>query len=127
MQRIFQQAYHVTGTLGADLAIRFTAPFDMTLLHVSAVGSNTKAAGLTIGDSADADEYLVKASIGISGTPVEFDGDDFVDTAGVAHGRYYPRIVDGTVVVIALDYDYAAGGSASASADVTIVLTFAQG
>ena len=127
MQRIFQQAYHVTGTLAADIAILFTAPIDMTLLHVSACGSNTKAGGLTIGDSDDADEYLTLSSIGISGTPIEFDGDDFVDTAGNTHGRYYPRIADGTVVVIGLDFNYAAGGAASASADFTIVLTFAQG
>ena len=127
MQRIFQQAYHVSGSLGADLAIAFTAPFDMTLLHVSAVGSNAYAAGLEIGDSADPNEYLVKADIGVSGTPVEFDGDNFVDTAGDTHGRYYPRIADGTVVELALDFNYNGGGSAQASADVTIVLTFAQG
>ena len=127
MNQIFQQCYHVSGTLGADMAITFTAPFDMTLLHVSAVGSNTKAAGLTIGDSDDADEYLTKSNIGVSGTPVEFDGNDFVDTSGNSHGRYYPRIVDGTVVVISVDYNYNGGGSASASADVTLVLTFAKG
>jgi hypothetical protein len=126
-QRIFQQAYHVSGALGADLNIRFTAPFDCTLLHVSAVNSTAYAAGLTIGDSSDADEYLTKSNIGVSNTPVEFDGDDFVDTSGNTHHLYYPRIADGTVVVIALDYNYNGGGSAQASADVTIVLTFAEG
>jgi hypothetical protein len=126
-QRIFTLTYHVPGSLSADLAIYWTAPFDCTLLHVSAVGSNAYAAGLTIGDSSDADEYLTKSSIGVSGTPVEFDGDDFVDTAGNTHTHYYPRIADGTVVAIALDYNYNGGGSANASADVTLVLTLAEG
>ena len=127
MQRIFQQSYHVPGTLTADITIIFTAPCDCTLLHVSAVNSTAYAAGLEIGDSDDADEYLTKSSIGVSSTPVEFDGDDFVDTSGNTHTRYYPRIADGTVVKLTLDYNYNGGGSANASADYTIVLTFAEG
>jgi hypothetical protein len=124
MNRIFQQAYHVPGTLAADLAIKFTAPCNCSLLHVSAVASNDSDAKITIGDSTDADEYLTSSAIGDSGTPVEFDGDDFVDTAGSQHDRYYPRIADGTVVAIALDFD---GASGTAADDVTIVLTFAEG
>ncbi len=124
MNRIFQQVIHVAGSLGADLNIRYTAPCDCTLLHVSAVASNDSDALLTIGDSADADEYLTSTVIGDSNVSVEFDGDDFVDTSGDTHTRYYPRIADGTVVVIALDYD---GGSGTAAADFTIVLTFAEG
>ena len=123
-QRVFQQAYHVPGTLAANVDIKFTAPFDCTLLHVSAVASNDSDATLTIGDSSDADEYLQSTTIGDSGTPAEFDGDDFVDTAGVQHSRYYPRIADGTIVAIALDYD---GSSGTAAHDFTIVLTFAEG
>jgi hypothetical protein len=123
-QNIFTQAYHVPGTLAADLAIKWTAPFDCTLLHVSAVGSNANNGLLTIGDSADPDEYLTSSSIGDSGTPAEFDGDDFVDTAGNTHGRYYPRIVDGTIVAIALDHD---GVGGTATHDFTLVLTFAEG
>jgi hypothetical protein len=123
-QRTFQQVYHVPGTLSADVAIRFTAPFDCTLLHVSAVGSNANDGLLTIGDSNDADEYLTSSSIGDSNVPVEFDGDDFVDTSGNSHGRYYPRIADGTVVVIALDHD---GDGGTATDDFTLVLTFAEG
>lgn len=124
MNRIFQQAYHVPGTLSANLAITFTAPCDCTLLHVSAVGSNANDGLLTIGDSSDADEYLTSSSIGDSHTPAEFDGDDFVDTSGNTHSRYYPRIADGTVVKIALDYDGAGG---TATNDFTLVLTFAEG
>ena len=123
-QRVFQQSYHVPGTLSANITITFTAPFDCTLLHVSACASNDSDALLIIGDSADADEYLQSTVIGDSGTPVEIDGDDFVDTAGATHVRYYPRIVDGTVVIITLDYD---GASGTAADDFTIVLTFAEG
>jgi hypothetical protein len=124
MLRVFQQAFHIPGTLSANVSIKYTAPCNCTLLHVSAVGSNANDGLLTIGDSSDADEYLTSSSIGDSGTPVEFDGDDFVDTSGNTHTLYYPRIADGTVVVIALDYD---GASGTATADFTIVLTFAEG
>ncbi len=123
-QRVFQQAYHIPGTLSADVAITFTAPFDCTLLHVSAVGSNSNDGLLTIGDSDDADEFLTSSSIGDSHTPEEFDGDDFVDTSGNTHTRYYPRIADGTIVKIALDYD---GDGGTATDDFTLVLTFAEG
>ena len=124
MQQMFQQVYHISGTLSADVAITFTAPFYMTLVHVSAVASNDSDALITIGDSADADEYLTSTVIGDSGTPSEFDGNDFVDTVGGTHGRYYPRIVDGTVVAIALDHD---GDGGTAANDFTLVLTFAKG
>lgn len=124
MNRIFQQLIHVAGTLSADLNIRYTAPCDCTLLHVSAVASNDSDALLTIGDSVDPDEYVTSAVIGDSAVPAEFDGDDFVDTSGDTHTRYYPRIVDGTVVVIALDHD---GDGGTAAQNVTILLTFAEG
>ena len=124
MQRVFSLSFHVPGTLGADLAITWTAPFDCTLIHVSAVGSNSNNGLITIGDSDDADEYLTSASIGDSHTPVEFDGDDFVDTAGDTHHLYYPRIADGTIVKIALDYD---GDGATATDDFTLVLTLCEG
>ena len=124
MQRMFQQTYLIPGTLSADVNIRFTAPFDMTLLHVSACGSNANDGLLTIGDSDDADEYLTSSSIGDSNVPAVFDGDNFVDTSGNSHGRYYPRIADGKVVVIALDHD---GDGGTATDDFSLVLTFAEG
>ena len=79
---------------------------------------------MIVGDSDDTDEYLTEAVIGDSGTPVEFDGSDFVDTSGNTHGRYYPRISDGTIVVVTVDFD---GASGTAGEDVTIVLTFVEG
>ena len=81
-------------------------------------------ATLIVGDSSDTDEYLQSTTIGDSNVPAEKDGDDFVDTSGNSHTRYYPRIADGTVVVITLDYD---GDGGTAAADVTLVLTFAEG
>ncbi len=124
MQRVFQQAYHIAGTLAANITIVFTSPMDCTLLHVSAVASNASSATFTVGDTTDVDEYLTASDVGDSDVPAEYDGNDFVDTAGVSHNRYYPRISDGTIVKIAVDYD---GASGTAANDLTIVLTFAEG
>jgi hypothetical protein len=124
MQRKFQKAFHVTGTLSANVNIRWTAPSDCTLVHVSAVASNDSDATIIIGDSSDTDEYLQSATIGDSNTPVEFDGDDFRDTDGNQQTRYYPRIADGTIVVITVDYD---GATGTAAQDLTVVLTFVEG
>jgi hypothetical protein len=104
--------------------MKWTAPFDCQLIHVSAVGSNDGDATLTVGDSTDADEYLTASVVGDSGTPAEYDGDDFVDSAGVSHSRYYPHITDGTIIAVAVDYD---GDSGTAVDDLTIVLTFTEG
>ena len=120
----FTVAFHVPGTLTANLGIRWTVPHGCTLLHVSAVGSNANNGLLTIGHSTDSDEYLTSSSIGDSGTPEEFDGDDFVDADGVTHTRYYPHIADGTVVVATLDFD---GDAGTAAQNVTLVLTFTEG
>ena len=124
MQRKFSHAFHIPGTLGADVSIKYTVPSDCSLVHVSAVASNASSATLTVGDSADADEYLTASDVGDSGTPAEYDGDDFVDASGVSHDRYYPHITDGTIVAIAVDYD---GASGTAANDLTVVLTFVEG
>jgi hypothetical protein len=116
-------SYHVPGTLGADLNIRFKAPHDMQLIHVSAQGSGVAAAGLSIGTATDAAIHLAKASIGVSNVAVEFDFEDFVAYANKA----YPRIAKSAYLCLALDYDYNAGGGSVASADVTITLTLLKG
>lgn len=120
----FQQAYHIPGTLGADVAIRLTPSSNCTLHHVSAVASNDSDATLKIGTSADDDGFLTAAAIGDSGTPVEFERADFDGALLASAGREFPRISTGTVVSLDLDHDGAAG---TAAADVTIVLTFAEG
>jgi hypothetical protein len=117
MIRKFQQAYHVPGTLNADLNIRFTAPSDCKILHVSAVASNDSDATLKIGTSSDDDEFLTASTIGDSNTPVEFEREDFVDDE-------FPRIEDGDVVIFTLDHD---GSSGTAAQNVTIVATFVEG
>ena len=119
----FTMSWHVAGALAADLNIRFKMPTPAQLVHVSAVGSNTAAAGLTIGTAGDADAYMAKKSIGVSGTPVGFDYTDFATYADKA----YPRPTAGTNIVFALDFNYNGGGNALASADVTIVATFLEG
>jgi len=117
MQRVFQQSYHVPGTLAANVSIVFTAPMDCQLVHVSAVGSNANNGLLTLGTTASTAAYLASSSIGDSDVPAEFAKADFV-------GAEFPHIVDGTVVKATLDYDGAGG---TATADFTLVLTFTEG
>ena len=117
MQRVFQQVFHVPGTLSANITPKFTAPFNYTIIHVSAVASNDSDATLKIGTSADDDIFLAAATIGDSGTPKEFDRDDFI-------GTQYPRVADGDIVVITLDFDGSAG---TAAQNVTIVITCLEG
>ncbi len=113
------------GELSANLSIKWTAPSDCTLVHVSAVQSDADAAGLNIGTSADTDGFIEKYSIGVSGTPVEKQA--LSDFAGALANSQYPRISDGDIIVLELDYDYNAGAGSGAASDVTIVLTFLEG
>jgi hypothetical protein len=117
MQRVFQQVFHIPGTLSANIVPKFTAPINYTIIHVSAVASNDSDATLKIGTSADDDIFLAAAVIGDSGTPVEFDRDNFI-------GTQYPRVADGDIVVITLDFDGSAG---TAAQNVTIILTCLEG
>jgi hypothetical protein len=121
MENIFTLSFNIQGTLAANHTVSWIAPFDCTLLHVSASNTTANAGTLKIGDSADDDEYLTSSNFGVSGTPAEYDGDDFVDTAGNLATRYYPRIVDGTIVLVTIT------DHASHMAAATVVLTFAKG
>lgn len=111
------QTFHIPGTLTANIVPRFTAGCDLTLVHVSAVASNDSDATLSLGTSTDDDAFLTASTIGDSGTPREFDRDDFVDAQ-------FPHIIDGSLVVVTLDFDGSAG---TAAANVTLVLTFVEG
>jgi len=122
---IFQVAFHILGEMGANADIKWTAPCDCQLIHVSAVQSDADAAGITIGDSTDADGYCTVFSCGVSGTPVEKEA--LTDFDGALAGSQYPDIDDGDIIAIAIDYDYYAGAGSGAASNVTIVLTFAQG
>jgi hypothetical protein len=111
-------AFHVPGTLAANLSIKFTLPFDAQLVHVSAVGSNSNNGILDVGSSTDDDAYVDALDIGDSGVPAECDElDDFASDV-------FPHIVAGTIVACALDYD---GASGTAAHDFTLVLTFTEG
>ena len=114
---LFTQSFHVPGTLTANLNIRWMVPADCSLIHVSAVNSAATSGTFIIGSSADDDAYLTTSDIGDSNTPNEFDLEDFVNDQ-------FPHIVDGTIIVITVDYDGAAG---TAAANFTLVLTFLEG
>jgi len=122
MNRVFQTAFHVPGTLAANVVIKWTAPFDCQLVHVQAVGSNANDATLKAGTSADDDGYITAFAIGDSGTPVEKEA--LTDFDGALADSQYPHITDGTIIVLTLDYDGAAG---TAAADVPSVCTFTEG
>ena len=122
MNRTFQTAFHIPGTLAANINIRWYAPFDCQLVHVQAVGSNANDAELTVGTSADANGYIEAFAIGDSNTPVEKEA--LTDFDGALAGSQYPHITDGTIIVLTLDYD---GDGGTAAQNVTIVLTFTEG
>ena len=118
-------AFHIPGTLAANLNIRWTADSDMTLRHISAVASNDSDATLAVGTSADTDGFLAACVIGDSGTPVQKEGALSGDFDGaLVSSNAFPRVSDGDVLVLTLDYD---GSSGTAAQDVTIVLTFDEG
>lgn len=112
MQRKFTMAFVIPGALTADKTLYLTAPSNCTLVHVSAC-CQTQAAELTIGSSADDDEFLDTAAVAAGTTPVEFEQTDFVDDQ-------FPRIEDGDVVVITI-------GHGSNCVDLTLVMTFVEG
>lgn len=122
MQRKFSHAFHIPGTLAANVTITFTVPSDCQLVHVSAVSSNDSDATLMIGTSADTNGYITAGVIGDSGTPVQKEA--LTDFDGALASNQFPHIVDGTIVVATLDFD---GASGTAADDVTIVLTFLEG
>lgn len=120
MQRKFTMAFHVPGTLSADLSIVFTAPSPCQLVHVSSVGSNSGL--LTIGTTTDPDGYIASHSIGDSDVPVEKEA--LTDFDGALADSQYPHIADGDIVQAVLDHD---GASGTATDDFTLVLTFLEG
>jgi len=124
MLRKFAHAFHVPGTLSADLNVRFAVPSACSLAHVSAVASNDSDATLAIGTSADTDGYLTATAIGDSGTPAEFGQADFDGALLSEAGNEIPHLASGTVMVLTLDYD---GASGTAAQNVTLVLTFVEG
>lgn len=118
MLRMFQQMIHIPGTLSANVVVKYAAPVDCQLVHLSAVASNASDGRVKLGTSADDDAFLTYTDLGAGGTPVEIEG------AANWRSATVPRIQDGDVVVITVDYG---GGAGTAAADVTLLLTFTEG
>jgi hypothetical protein len=109
--------FHVPGTLAANLDIRFSLPFDVQLIAVSAVGSNANNGILDVGPSTDTDGYLDGVDIGDSQAPTVFEKANFVNAE-------CPHIAADTIIVVSLDYDGAGG---TATHDFTVLLVFTEG
>lgn len=121
MIRKFTHAVHVPGALSGDLGIRFTAPSNCTLLHVSTVASNATNGTIALGISTATTGFMTAKTLGVSGTPVVFTLPDFNGALLSQPGKEFPRITAGDIVVVTV----ARGGTAAE--DVTVVLTFAEG
>lgn len=122
MQPMFQIAFHIPGTLAANVTIVWTAFTNCILRHVSSNASNNSDATLEVGTVADPNGYITAHTIGDSDVPDEKE--DLTDFDGALALDQYPRISDGDVLELALDHD---GASGTAAQNVTIVLTFAPG
>jgi len=122
--RKFTISFHVAGSLGANLNIRWTVPSDCTLRAVSAVGSNDGDGTVDVGTSADTNGFISAMLVGDSGTPTEYDLDNFNGALVTDQGKEYPHITDGTIMVVIVDFD---GAEGTATDDLTIVLTFSEG
>jgi len=111
-------SFHVPGTLSANVVITWTAPYDGRVKHISAGGSNANDGLLIFGISTDNNSILASASIGDSGTPVEFDVDNW------ATNNPTGAFSKGEILVATLDYD---GASGTATDDFTLVITTLEG
>ena len=120
----FAKAFHIPGTLTANITIYFAVSAPCSLVHVSAVGSNANDATIMLGTSADTDGFLAAVAIGDSGTPVEKERADFDGALLTDAGKESPRLADGDIFVATLDFDGSAG---TAAADVTLVFEFTEG
>jgi hypothetical protein len=104
--------FNVVGALSGNYEWYAALPFGLTVVHVSAVGSNASDATIKVGSSTDDDEVLTASAVGDSGTPAEFDADDFVSAA--------PHLDKGDVLDVTVDFD---GDSGTAVQDLQVVIT----
>jgi len=113
-----QLAFHIPGTLTANIDIRAKVPFDCRIAHISAVASNDSDATLAVGISTDTDSILAAATIGDSQVPVEKTASNWATTnpTGVLN--------KGDILVLTLDFD---GAAATAAQNVTIIVTLLEG
>lgn len=118
----FAVSVNLHGTLAANARGEFILPFDASLIAVSISNSAATDATLEVGTSADRDGILDAVACGDSGTPTEFEFNDWNGALATA-GRPY-HMVAGTIVAWDLDFDGSAG---TAAANVQIVFTFSEG
>jgi hypothetical protein len=118
----FTYSVHFGGTLAANQRGEFILPFAAELVAVSFGNSAASDATLEVGTSADRDGILDAVAIGDSGTPTEYEYNDWngaLATAGVPY-----RFNKGDILAWDLDFDGAAG---TAAANCSIVFTFSEG
>ena len=109
--------WHVPGTLAANETPVFAFPFDVTLIMVQAVGSNTNNAQIKCGYVGSDAAYLALSDVGDANTPLAYDRDNFV-------GGECPHIAKDTPIVVYVDYDGSAG---TAVQNLTVLLLFSEG
>jgi hypothetical protein len=110
--------FHVPGTLGANLNIRFKVPIDCRVIHISGVTSNNSDATIIFGVSTDTDSILASTTIGDSGTPAEKTVSNWAATNPTG------ELSKGDIAVLTVDYD---GSSGTAGADLTVIITALEG
>ncbi len=110
---------HYHGTMAANGTFRWAAPCGLTLVHVSAAGSNLNTATVQIGNTGTSQEaaYMAAKDVG-DGAAAEYDRADFVNAEN-------PHIPAGTTLLVTVDYNGA--GNTTAVADCSIVMTFLEG
>jgi len=118
----FTYSVHLHGTLAANARGEFILPFNAELIAVSVGNSAATDALLDVGTSADRDGILSAVAVGDSGTPTEYEFNDWdgaLATAGVPF-----RFNKGDILAWDLDFD---GASGTAAANASIVFTFSEG
>ena len=123
-QNKFSKAFHIPGTLAANITIIFTVPGPCSLVHISAVSTAASDTLLIVGTSGDTNGFLESTVIGVSSTPKEFERADFDGALLTDPGKENPRLADGDIFIATVDYD---GASGTAADDLTLVFEFTEG
>ena len=122
----FTYSVHLHGTLAANARGEYILPFPASLISVSFGNSAASDATLEVGTSADRDGILDAVAVGDSGTPAEYEYNDW--NGALAVGENAPgnpfHMAKGTIFTWDLDFDGAAG---TAAANCSIVFTFSEG
>ena len=115
MQPIFAHTLFLGPALAANHTYIFKAPFDMQLVHVSAVNTSANAGTLKLGTTSDDDAYLAATNFGVSSAPAE------VAAYSAFIGGQFPHVPKGTLFMATIT------DHASHMAGVSVVLTFSEG